>query len=159
MKKLGLSDWANLGELVASVAVVASLYFLIVGINQNTAQIRSNANQAIFRQVSEIEMAIASDPTWSRIVVAGMQPGAQLTEVEQYRYDAYLEANLDVWDAMEALWAQGQIRASTWSGWNTYFENWAQLHVSLESWERLKWQYPPEGSLVYTMVEGAIQKE
>ena len=79
------------------------------------------------------------------------------TNVEQYRYEAYLEANLDVWDAMGLLRAEGQIRAEAWNSWNAYFEDWAAQYISARNWERLEWQYPPEHSYVATAVEAAIQ--
>jgi hypothetical protein len=48
MKKLSLSEWAAVGELVGTLAVFVSLIFVIYSINQNTAAIQGSTENLIF---------------------------------------------------------------------------------------------------------------
>ena len=47
MKRLDLSDWANIGELGASIAVVISLFFVVHSINMNTRATQSSNDNFI----------------------------------------------------------------------------------------------------------------
>ena len=42
MKRLGLADWSALAEILSSVAVLATLVFLVWEIRQNTEAVRAN---------------------------------------------------------------------------------------------------------------------
>lgn len=50
MRRLTLSEWAAVGEIVGTIAVVISLVFVVYGLNQNTAAIHGSTENIIFER-------------------------------------------------------------------------------------------------------------
>ena len=50
MKKLSLSEWAQVGEVVGMVAVVLSLLMVVYSLNQNTEAIQGETGNLIFER-------------------------------------------------------------------------------------------------------------
>ena len=143
MKKLTLGEWASLGEVVASVAVVASLVFVGQSIERNSSEVRAAHLNDIFDATREIELAVAADAEWSRIVEQG-RSGASLSPVEQYRYDAYVVSTIDVWDQVMERRLDELIAQATIEPWDRYFVQWLQRHVTETDWARIGWQWEGE---------------
>lgn len=139
-RKLNLSEWSALAEVVATLGVIISLVFLVVGINKSTAEATAGASQGFFDAVQTVEMAVASDPEWSAIVVAGRKDDVHLSEIEQFRYDAYVISMVDNWDALQSRFDDGLMTLEILEGWDGYFSEWARRHVSPATWDRIKWQ-------------------
>jgi hypothetical protein len=140
-KKISLAKMTALAELIGTLGVIVSLVFLVIGINKNTAEATADSAQAFYDSVSAVELAVASDASWVEIVVKGRNPGADLTEVERYRYDAYLTSMLDIWDGLQLRFTDGLMQEENLQDWDEYFIEWSIRHVSSATWERLKWQY------------------
>lgn len=141
IRKFTLVEWASLGELVASVAVVISLVFVGYTIERNTREVRATHADNIFTAARDIEIAIASDPEWSRVIVEGRGGGA-LTSVEWHRYDAYVIHILDVWDQMLSRHEDGLLESAFFEDWDGFFEEFAMRHVTADTWRRIEWQWP-----------------
>ena len=56
-----LSDWAKIAEIVSGMAVIATLIFLIIGINENTAITRVAMFDSSMRGLAEFRTLIISD--------------------------------------------------------------------------------------------------
>jgi hypothetical protein len=81
-----LSDWAQLSEVVAAVAVVVSLVYVGVGLRENTAAVRSAARQAVTSSSQDSLLAQASDPGLSHVRRVGDEVYASLSEDEKHQY-------------------------------------------------------------------------
>ena len=57
MRKLELSDWASLAEIVASFGVVISLIFVAISLERNTAVMQASNDNFIY----ELQFARARD--------------------------------------------------------------------------------------------------
>ena len=141
MKRLNLAGLAAIAEVIGTVGIIASLIFVAVGISSNTAEVRASQINSIYDESRQIEMSVASDPEWVDIVLRGRNQTAQLSEIEQWRYDAYVVATLDLWDQLSARAEDGLMDDDEIEGWDTYFERWVQQYVRDSQWQRLKWQY------------------
>jgi hypothetical protein len=139
-RKLNLSEWAALAEVVGMLGVIISLVFLVIGINRSTAEATAGTSQGFFDAVQTVEMAVSSDAEWSAIVVAGRKEGARLSEIEQFRYDAYVISMVDNWDLLQSRFDDGLMKLEILEGWDEYFSEWARRHVSPATWDRIKWQ-------------------
>ena len=69
MRKLDLKDWAALGELVATIAVIVSLVFVVISVNQNTNALQGLNDNAIFDQHIALMNHIVADPSMAEIYV------------------------------------------------------------------------------------------
>jgi hypothetical protein len=108
VKKLTLTDWAQLAEIIAAVAVVISLIYVGAGLRANAAAIRSASVQAITNTFVALLTAQTTSADLSRIRRIGDMDQSSLNEDEQYRYrtlyhqlwisfqNVYLQMRLDV---------------------------------------------------------------
>ena len=65
-----LSDWASIAEILSSIAVVVTLVFLAVGIQDNTNVTRAAVYASSIDSLNEFESTILTDPELSRIYLA-----------------------------------------------------------------------------------------
>ena len=154
MRKLNLAEWAAIGEIMASVGVIVSLIFVAHSINTNADQVRASQTNVVFEATRNIELTVASDPEWSRILVQGRSRQEPLSEVDQHRYDAYVIAKIDVWDQMLERLSYGLMTAEEVGLWELYFAEWARRHLTDSYWQHIKWNYT--GGIIVPRVEAAI---
>ena len=141
MNKYKLADWAAVAEVIGTAGVIVSLVFVAFSINSNTAEVRASQTNYLVESSREIELAVATDHEWSRIVVKGRSRSEELSEVEQYRYDIYLVATIDLWDWMFDRYDDGLMSDVNLDGWNRYFVGWTKSHISESDWQRIRWQF------------------
>ena len=65
-----LSSWASIAEIGSGIAVVVTLIFLIIGIQENTSVTRASVYASSLDSLNEFESTILTDPELSRIYVA-----------------------------------------------------------------------------------------
>lgn len=154
MRKLNLAEWASVGEIMASVGVIVSLIFVAHSINTGANEVRASQTNVVFEATRDIELTVASDPGWSRILVQGRSGQEPLTEVDQHRYDAYIVTKLDVWDQMIERLGYGLMTEEEVRLWELYFAEWARRHLTVGDWQRIKWNFT--GGSIIAKVEAAI---
>jgi hypothetical protein len=98
--KLKLSEWANVAEIVASVAILGTLIFLAIEVRDNTRAVDSATFQEISRDLQSIIMAI---PTEARDKA---RTGQELAGPERRQYIAFVVMALRI---MESWWQQWQV--------------------------------------------------
>lgn len=153
-KKLSLSEMAALAEVIGTVGVIISLIFVVVGINKNTVQASAATTQAFFAAYREVELVVTADPSWSEIIVKGRKQDANLSAVEQFRFDGYVGLVIDLWDELYLRHQDELTDPVTLGLWEEYFQEWAKRNVSPSTWDRIRWNYTNTG--VDEKVEAAI---
>ena len=62
MRKLSLSEWASVAEIIGAITIVVSLLFLVHEVNQNTKALQvANVNQ-IYDRTDSLNSDIAASP-------------------------------------------------------------------------------------------------
>ena len=153
-KNPSLAEMAALADVIGTIGVIVSLIFVVVGINKNTVQASAATTQNFFAAVREVELAVASDQIWSEIVVKGRKQTASLTDIEQFRYDSYVIAMIDLWDELYLRYQDQLTDPMTLSLWEEWFQSWATRNISPSTWDRIKWNYTYE---INRKVEAAIE--
>ena len=69
MKRLDLTGWAAIAEIVGTVAVVVSLLFVAHSVNRNTSIMQSVNDNFIYQLQDERVRDIVSDPELASIIV------------------------------------------------------------------------------------------
>ena len=90
MKKPSLSDIGNLAEAVAAVAVIASLVYLGIQIQQNTKAVRASSYQEVANGVTNYMSSLAQNGELARIYVQGSKDLTQLSPEESLRFESAL---------------------------------------------------------------------
>ena len=91
-----------LAQIVASVAVVASLIFVAFQIKQNTAALQRNEHNSTMAQWTVIRMGIAGNRDLAELMTAGLQGERAMDAADQLRLEQLLAehawAAFHIWD-------------------------------------------------------------
>jgi hypothetical protein len=82
-----------LAQIVASVAVVASLIFVALQIKQNTAALQRNEHNSTMAQWTVTRMAIAKHRDIAELMTAGLHGERPLDAADQLRLEQMLQEN------------------------------------------------------------------
>ncbi len=82
-----------LAQIVASVAVVASLIFVALQIKQNTRALQRAEHNSTMAQWTVIRMAIAKNRDIAELMTAGLNRGSPLDAADQLRLEQMLQEN------------------------------------------------------------------
>ena len=121
MRKLSLTEWAQIGEVVGMVAVVFSLLMVVYSINQNTIALRGSNANLIFERHAELQALFIADESLSAIVVKKRNSADELTATEVIRWEKYTLNLLDIWAMAYERNFEDLLPAHEWTAWNTYF--------------------------------------
>lgn len=144
MRKLSLSEWASVAEIVGAVAVVISLILVVSSVDRNTAAITSQVEDASYDALREVNLSLLNNPELFDIIIRATGGLDKLDETELEKYKAWIHINLDLWERMYSWEVSGLIDKSN-DGWNDYFSAWTKRHVSRELWADIKWRFADPG--------------
>ena len=147
MRKLELRDWAVIGELVATLAVVVSLVFVVISVKQNTNALQGLNDNAIFDQHIALVNHIVADPSMAEIYAKKRRGDTPLTEVEAVRWERYQTNMLDIWVMAFTRHETGLLADELWEPWNTYFIELFRTEperLTREMWDALKFGFEPD---------------
>jgi hypothetical protein len=147
MRKLDLRDWAALGELVAALAVIVSLVFVVISINQNTNALQGLNDNAIFDQHIALMNHIVADPSMAAIYAKKRSGETPLTEIESIRWERYQSNLLDIWVMAFTRHETGLLADEHWDPWNTYFIEQFRSgpeRLTRERWDELVYGFEPD---------------
>jgi hypothetical protein len=144
MRKLDLSEWASVGELIGTLAVVVSLIFVVHSVNQNTAAIQGSNENLIFERHTELTTNFMLDPSLAAILVKMRGENPELTEIEAVRWEKYQLNLLDTWALAYSHYERDLLAPRQWNEWDRYFIALFQTggeRLSKEQWEEWKYGY------------------
>ena len=144
MRRLNLSEWASLGEMVGTLAVVVSLIFVAHSVNQNTAAIQGSTENLIFERHTALTTNFMSDPSLAEILVKMRSDNPTLTEVEAVRWEKYQLNLLDTWALAYNRHERGLLAPQQWNEWDRYFIELFQTggeKLTKDRWEEWKYGY------------------
>lgn len=147
MRKLSLTEWAEIGEVIGMVAVVASLLLVVYSINQNTRALQGTTDNLIFERHAELQAAFIEDESLAAILVKLQQPDPRLSKIEEVRWWKYRLNLLDIWAMAYLRHREGLMGPQEWQAWNRYFVttfNDGAERLSQAEWEELKYGFDPD---------------
>ncbi len=110
---MALEQLGNLGEFVAAIAVVVSIFYLAVQMRQNTASIEAAAYQTWLTAKQEL-YSFTRDPHFSQIVGPALADSRSLTEETWAPFGFWCQSWMNVGQAVNRLYEQRVIDRSTW---------------------------------------------
>jgi len=121
MRILSLSEWAAIGEIIGTVAVVISLLFVVFSLNQNTAAIHGSTENIIFEMHADLTNQFMLDPTLAEILVKMRGDSPQLSAIEAVRWEKYPLNLLDIRALAFMRYQRDLLAQDQWYAWNDYF--------------------------------------
>ena len=137
-QKLTLAEWASVGEVVGTIAVVVSLLFVVYSINQNTDAVQGSTENLIFERHTELTNHVMTDPSLAAIIVKMKSENPELSDVEAVRWEKYQNNLLDIWALAYNRHEARLMADEQWEAWDRYF-----VHTFSEGAEKLskeRWQ-------------------
>ena len=123
----------NVGEFVGSIAVVATLIYLVVQIQQNTKEIRHSAfREAIRDQTTAIDL-LCADPNLTRIWYDGLADYEAPAQQDRRRFDTYLTSVMRRLENLLYELEQGNVDDKVWLGIRGQYV-WLFTQSGFKSW-------------------------
>ncbi len=144
MKKLTLTEWAAVGELIATVGVVISLLFVAYSINRNTEVNQASTENLIFEQHAQLANLIMADPSLAKILAKMRTDDQDLDQVEAVRWEKYYMNMLDIWAMAYMRHGDDLLSDQQWHAWDSYFTELftnGGEKLSRQRWEQLGYGY------------------
>jgi hypothetical protein len=90
MRKLSLSELANVAEAIAAAGMIVSLVYLAVQIHQNTKAVRASSYQEAANGVTAFQTTLAQSEELARIYLQGSADLNELAPEELLRFESAL---------------------------------------------------------------------
>ena len=121
-----LESWGLIAEVVSAIAVVLSLIFVGLQIQQNSQAQVQTGTQAVVREYNDGIRAL-SDPELACLYVRGSQDYLSLSGAERVRYSAFFISMFNVQQQMHRLRLDGAIDKDIWSGFDSQLKDIVRL--------------------------------
>jgi hypothetical protein len=120
-KTVKLSEWASIAEIVGAVAVVASLAYVALQINQNTVAIEASTRIGRLDYGRQQSQLLITEPGLAKLVLAAEKNADDLTEEEQLIFYEFTSWRLATWEMAYMDHIDGLMDEETWLGWDGYY--------------------------------------
>lgn len=97
MGRLKLSDWSEIADIVAGVAVVVSLIFVGLQVADNTEALRSQNERALVNALEKLELNRVRDVEFADLMLRA-ETGGELSPLDLSRLEALGYLYLDNWE-------------------------------------------------------------
>jgi hypothetical protein len=108
------SGWV---EVMGVVAVVVSLAFVAIEINQNTSATAAQAMLDLSDSINEVMLLQSEDAELSTIVMNGNEDLESLNKIERWRYERLMWSVLNAHESAYIFFQNGLIDEAQYSGW------------------------------------------
>ena len=137
MRKLNLTEWAAVAEIIGTAALVISLLFVAYSINQNTAVMHASNDNFLYELQFARVRDIVSSPGMAAIYAKRNQ-NEDLSEEEQVRFYWDKIQELGTWEVAFTRHRDGMFSTEQWVGWNNYFELALTPQFPAKSWVEIR---------------------
>ena len=132
MRKLNLSEWANIAEILASVVIVFSLAYVAMELNQNTKALQHDSYQSVLDALADGDLARAMDAELDHIIFTGESAPSELDSQEWSRFTSFAFPRIGLYEYMYLAKQQDALSDVQWSAFEPYFSS----LVCLPGWEK-----------------------
>ena len=123
MRKLNLSEWANIAEILASVVIVFSLAYVGLELNQNTKALQHDSYQSVLDSLAEGDLARAMDAELDQIILTGELAPNELGSQEWSRFTSFAFPRMGLYEYMYLAKQQDALSDVQWSAFEPYFSS------------------------------------
>jgi len=113
MRKLKLSDWASIAELVSAIAVIISLLYVGIQVKENTNEIRAANRQQLVSRTHTATQLVAANPELAGIFTK-IAEGTTLSAREHVQFDYFVYGMLKDMEEGFLLYREGRLDEEYW---------------------------------------------
>lgn len=116
-----LERWAVIAEIVAAVAVVASIVHLSFEVKRNTSAVYSQTSQGLLEMSNQANVQIASNAEFADIFLRANENIDLLSDIERLRYRRHINSELGIWEHSFYSHANGTMDERLWRAYDTSY--------------------------------------
>ena len=121
-KRMKLSEWAHVAEIIGGAAIIASLIFVGVQVRENTQVVRLTSDRAIDQQNLALNLSVAEHADLAQILVRGETDRDSLTDAERARFDNYCFSRFGGYENVVGNFGEGFVPESEMEVWAIHFD-------------------------------------
>ncbi len=121
MKKLSLSDYANIAEVLACAMVIVSLIYGINEYNRMRLIDVSEIDDLLYQSAAENNRAIITNDVLANIVFKAEYSSDSLTPLEKSKYTRLRFVFFNDWEKAFTYHKEGRMNDETWQDWLNAF--------------------------------------
>ena len=110
-------NWDAIGamaELLGAVGVVASFVYLATQIRQNSRSVEAATYHSTTRARNELNLAVATSPELSALLLRAGDESATLTAEERWRFEAYMWGAINLFEDSFVQHTKGLLTLDHW---------------------------------------------
>lgn len=157
---MGWDAIGAIGEIVGAIAVVATLGYLAAQVTQSKRTTQAQMVQAATEQLNQVNLLIASDPSWAQIMALGGGDSLDSFSLEQRTRYFFLE--LSVCRALETLYfhhLNGDVEPRIWEPQENALKALAASPVWQQWWREQPMKFSSEfAAFVDELIEAAARE-
>ena len=143
MKKTDIRTVAAWSEILASIAVIVSLAFVVISLNQNTAALQSLNDNFLYELQDSRMAAVESDVPLANIFVK-VDAGETLSAEEETHYRYWNLRELNMWEIAFTRHQEGLMPPAQWEAWEMSFITGLIPWFPKEEWDSVAYGYGSE---------------
>ncbi len=142
LSKERLEYYAMIAEIIGAVAVVVSVIYLAIQIQENTNELQNQGYyNALMMGQRPIEIEV-SDPEMSSLVLRGHADPSLLSPAEWERFSKHQFMHINSWEYMYYSHDARSIPATLWIGADAFYRGLIAKHYGLRQfWEEYQEAY------------------
>jgi hypothetical protein len=148
--KRTLQEWANLAEIIGSVAIITSLIFVGLEVRQNTVAIQSSAAQSVHENFAGWYLAAESHPELLAVSTKGIRDYDSLTDTEKAQFIAMFMAFCSNTQDAFYKWREGSLAPELWKSWEFVSMNFFSTQGGAAFWEERGYMFADAFQLYVT---------
>jgi hypothetical protein len=143
VRKLSLSELANVAEIAGAIVIVASLAYIGIEMNQNTKALQLESYQAMMDNLIQLDIAIATDEDLSRIVATAESEPSVLAEDEWVRFQTMAYPRIGLWEFLFLATQEDALSDVQWQAFQPYYADIACRPGYRRFWELQRHGFSP----------------
>ena len=116
-----LSDLAHVAEIIGAVAVIVTLGYVAVQIEQNTIAVEASTRQGRLAYGREQTELLITQPGLAKLVMEAEKDASVLDDEEQLLFYEFTTWRMATWELTYLEYVDGLIDEETWLAWDGYY--------------------------------------
>ena len=134
MKKPKLEIVVSIAEIISSLAIVVSLFYIANEFQRSNTLTNRDVENIIYNRMLEMDRLIIENADLAKLVLKASDNPGQLDPDEQMRYLAFEHIFYDTWESAWYYHNEGTLEEQNWNSWNSWFIS-ATKNKPLLSWK------------------------
>ena len=137
-----LKDYALVAEIIGAAAVVVSLIYVGLSVNQNTNAIMVANHQALIAMDQDTNVWLR-DPAFTAIFETAIENFDQLSPIQARQYRTFMADKFNAWEFAFITHNNQMMEDNIWIGWDRYYRWLLKLKGNQLWWNDEKEGYSP----------------